>query len=209
MRNRRWVRTVRGGRTLGPRGFTLAELMITVAVLVVLVIIATPSLNEATLGNRLTAYSTRLMVSAYLARGEAIKRNVLVTLCASANGTDCATTGGWEQGWIVRCPSHDDATNPDRICCPTSDGVNCATITTGAPIVFLRQPALQSAYKVVAPAAGDPYPLSLIFQPTSVGTTQATLKFCRASPLGKHERQVSIGATGGASIKRTTTGTCS
>ena len=37
-----------------------------------------------------------------LPRSEAIKRNAPVTLCASSNGTTCATSGGWQVGWIVR-----------------------------------------------------------------------------------------------------------
>ena len=45
------------------------------------------------------------------------------------------------------------------------------------------------------------WPHEPIFQPTGVGTTQSTLSFCRASPLGQQERQVTIGPTGGASVK--------
>ena len=33
-------------------------------------------------------------------RSEAIKRNRVVEMCVSVNGTSCAE-GGWEQGWIV------------------------------------------------------------------------------------------------------------
>jgi type IV fimbrial biogenesis protein FimT len=35
------------------------------------------------------------------ARSEAIHRNARVLLCKSVDGASCATTGGYEQGWIV------------------------------------------------------------------------------------------------------------
>lgn len=83
------------------RGFTLIELLITVAVLAVLLMVAAPSFNEAILSNKLASFSNNFVASAQLARSEAIKRNATVTLCRSADGATCATSGGWQQGWIV------------------------------------------------------------------------------------------------------------
>lgn len=82
-------------------GFTLVELMVTIAVMAILLMIAVPSFIDATLGSKLGAYANNMAASAHLARSEAIKRNAVVTLCVSTDGTTCAT-GGWEQGWIVR-----------------------------------------------------------------------------------------------------------
>lgn len=80
-------------------GFTLIELMITIAVAAILLTIAVPSFLEATLSSKLRATANNLASSAFLARSEAIKRNTPATLCASSNGTSC--TGSWDQGWIV------------------------------------------------------------------------------------------------------------
>ena len=82
-------------------GFTLIEVMVTITVMAILLMIAVPSFLDVTLGSKLGAFANNFAASAHLARSEAIKRNAVVTLCVSSNGTSCAE-GGWDQGWIVR-----------------------------------------------------------------------------------------------------------
>lgn len=90
---------------LGPRhsrGLTFIELMVAMVLLAILIATAIPNFNDAILGARLNAFAGSLLGSLQVARSEAIKRNANVTVCASANGTTCAGSGSWEQGWIVR-----------------------------------------------------------------------------------------------------------
>lgn len=82
-----------------PSGFTLVELMVTIAVMAILFAIAVPSFLNASLHSKLNAISNSFVASAQLARSEAIKRNAPVTLCASSSGTGCV--GSWSDGWIV------------------------------------------------------------------------------------------------------------
>jgi type IV fimbrial biogenesis protein FimT len=91
----------RGGVSAGCRGFTLVELLTAIAVLAVLVALAVPNFNDATLSARLNGFANSLVAAAQVARSEAIKRNATVTLCTSTDGATCAASGGWEQGWIV------------------------------------------------------------------------------------------------------------
>jgi len=81
-------------------GFTIIEMMVAVALAAILLAIAVPSFKDASLGSQLRSASSELMVSASLARSEAIKRNAPVELCTSSDGKTCGT-GGWQQGWIV------------------------------------------------------------------------------------------------------------
>lgn len=84
-------------------GFTLVELMVTVAVAAVLLAVAVPSFTQMIVSGRLTTQSNDMLAAINLARSEAIKRNASVTLCrAAANATTCATTAGVWQNWIVR-----------------------------------------------------------------------------------------------------------
>ena len=93
------------------RGFTLVELLISLAVMAVLVTFAVPSFHSLMDSSKLTAASNSLLSSMYLARSEAIKRGTRVVLCKSANGIVCADSGGWEQGWMV---FHDANNNGER-----------------------------------------------------------------------------------------------
>lgn len=83
------------------RGFTLVELMVTVAVLGIVLTIAVPNFRAFILGGRMTGYTNDLLSDLAYARSEAVKRAANVTVCASSDGTTC-TGGDWQGGWVVR-----------------------------------------------------------------------------------------------------------
>lgn len=74
------------------RGFTLVELMVTVAILAIILGIAFPNMRELIINGRITTQTNELISSLSLARSEAIKRGLDVSVCA-ANGAGLA--GGW------------------------------------------------------------------------------------------------------------------
>ena len=76
------------------RGFTLIELMVTIAVLAVLLMIGIPSFAELVRNNRLTTNANQLITAMNLAKSEAIRRRIRVTLRATA-------VPNWENGWEV------------------------------------------------------------------------------------------------------------
>lgn len=82
-------------------GFTLVELLVSMAVLAVLLGIAVPSFQAVVASSQLSSRTNDLVGALSLARSEAIRRGVRVTLCKSSDGASCASTGDWDQGWIT------------------------------------------------------------------------------------------------------------
>jgi len=76
------------------RGVTLIELMITVAVLAVLAVIAIPSLDAFLIRSQRQQVVSEVVTALALARSEAVKRAVPVTLAAKSSGS-LALQDGW------------------------------------------------------------------------------------------------------------------
>ena len=86
-----------GGR--GKGGFSMIELMVTIAIVAILVAVAFPSFEGSLRSNRLATAANELNGSFSLARSEALRNPQGATLCTSADGTTCG--GTWNDGWLV------------------------------------------------------------------------------------------------------------
>lgn len=81
------------------RGFSLIELMVTIAILAILVAIGLPSFQGSMRSNLVATGTNELMASLALARSEAIRSPGGAGICASQDGESCG--GTWNDGWIV------------------------------------------------------------------------------------------------------------
>jgi type IV fimbrial biogenesis protein FimT len=82
-------------------GFTLIEMMITVAILAVVITTSAQSFSSLLGRNKMSTQAADFISALQYARSEAVKRNARVTLCPSADGNSCTTNGKWESGWLV------------------------------------------------------------------------------------------------------------
>jgi type IV fimbrial biogenesis protein FimT len=121
------------------RGFTLIELMVTLAVMGVVLAIGLPSFQNFIVSSRLTTGANDLVVALNLARHEALRRGQRVSVCPSSDGAACAASGGWEQGYIV-----------------FSDGGTTGSVD-GTDTVIRRQPGLASGYAATGNGNVDSY----------------------------------------------------
>lgn len=160
-------------------GFSLVELMVVLMILGATLALAIPGFTSLTLTTKLKSYANNIVSSVYTARGEAIKRNAPVRLCASSNGTSCATSGDWEQGWIVIDPND---------------------------VVIQTQQAVSSGFKI---ANSGGLVINFDPSGASIGGTASTLTVCKQSPaVGDQERRVVISTTGKPKVTTTRTGSC-
>lgn len=136
-------------RAAPPRGFTLFELMLVLAIAGVLVGIGIPSLTQFVRANQMTSAANDMLTAVHLARAEAVKRRLPTEMCFSADPSAAtpACDGNGTQGWVVWV---DDA-NPDVVDA-TNDGNGA--VNTNEPIL-LRHTALPGNVRIVSKPSGN------------------------------------------------------
>jgi type IV fimbrial biogenesis protein FimT len=149
--------------------------------------------------SRNAAQTTRVNLfiqAVYLARSEAIKRNANVVVCRAASAAGCATSGDWQQGWIV---FSDDGAGAHR---------NNGVLDADETMLRYQQP-LTADYHLTGNANSISFLASGGVQITGGGAPPITLTLCRAAPTaGRQERVIVLSTTGRSSVTKTVTGTC-
>ena len=104
------------------QGFSLIELMVALAILVILVTVAIPSFTGSLLRANATSLADSLITSLNYAKSEAISRNARVYLCArNADGSDCLNgAADWNTGWLIRLAADDNTLRDVRISNPNA-----------------------------------------------------------------------------------------
>jgi type IV fimbrial biogenesis protein FimT len=176
------------------RGFTLVELLVTMAVAVILIMIAVPSFKSMILSNKLTTTANDVVGAINIARMEAIKRNASVQLCSNDAGQN------------------------------TSDplGAACVNQTAGTVVTLVNNQGNNQTVVVLAGTQGIVMPIQLSgtmaavrfnaqgigrFPNTATQLPGTVIDICTSSMSQNNHRVVALAA--GGSIVTTTTPTTS
>jgi type IV fimbrial biogenesis protein FimT len=96
------------GRARAALGMSIIELMLTISIVAVLAGLAVPSFTNVIQNSRVRSQASDLMANLAIARAEAAKRGMRVTMCPSTtynSATPACNTGtlgtAWGQGYIV------------------------------------------------------------------------------------------------------------
>lgn len=162
-----------------PRGFSLLECMLVIAIAAVLAGLAVPSFSRLVYDSRRAAALNAFIGSVQLARSEAAKRAGDVVLCKSAGTQSCSATGEWDPGWLVFA-------NIDRDS-PAQVDADEPILHVGMPLPAARVSANRDA---------------LVFRPLDQASTNGTVVFCDARGP-EHARAVIVSPSGRPRISAT------
>lgn len=187
--NQRWQSMKLKNMNRATKGFTLLELMLTLAVAVILITVAVPAFKDAIMSNRRDTQVSDFILSLSLARSEAIKRAQQVTLCKSSNGSTCSTNDSvnWENGWIVFVDLNANGTY---------------STTSPVEIILSVHGTLPGDLKLRDPSADSNFADWIAYQPSGVskGKVRSNGTFVICDSRGKaYGRKIVIGSTGRAS----------
>ena len=178
------------GRARGALGMSIIELMLTVSIVAVLAALATPSFTGMIQNSRIRSQSSDLMTNLAIARAEAAKRSVRVTLCASTtwqSASPSCTGGGagaWASGYIVFADVDGSG---------TFDAGTDTVITVAEPLTG-GNTLVSNNFTGAGAVAADKFQ----YRPsgaTNLPAAGGTFKLCDAR-TGNFGRQITIGVTG-------------
>lgn len=151
---------------------------------------AAPSLNRMLDSVKLSTASVGFLSDMELARGEAFARNTTVVMCKSADGHTCATTGAWDQGWIVFA----DANSNGRF--------------ERGEKVIVRSPRLASSLRFSGDLRAVSFSPAGAVKLSGALAGKGTLTVCRVSAAVAEARSITVAATGGSRVLRSTVSRC-
>ncbi len=89
-------------------GFSLMEILLTVAILTLGLLMSLPSLHDFLANQRMRSDHSKLTMDLLYGRSIAVNQGQRVVLCPSSDGTECLQDPYWESGWMLFVDSDND-----------------------------------------------------------------------------------------------------
>lgn len=169
-------------------GFTLFELMITIAVISLVFSVGVPMMKTFVVSNRLVTQANELIGAMAYARSEAVKRNKTVTICRrKIDSKECGgtTAEGWKGGWLIF----------------ENKGSNMPIALTDADILRIYKPLSGNNYL----NGGTKFPNYISYLPNGRSNTNGTFTLCAydaGSDNQQNIRKLIVSNTGRARVER-------
>jgi type IV fimbrial biogenesis protein FimT len=154
-------------------GFTLIELIITISIAAILVGIAIPSFGSIIKSTRLTTYANELVSSLNLARSEAVKRGVQISVKRKGS-----TNQNWDSGWDIFTDLDGDGT------------------LDAADTLLKTYPALTNGFTLRTGTVGYQDFAAYLPSGLSVNSSGDTFRLCASSGDIVNSRAIEINALG-------------
>lgn len=190
------------------RGLTLIELMVTLAVFAIVTMLAFPGFQLYQQNSNRVTQINDMVASFNLARSEAVKRNLAVSICASADQATCSNVNDWITGWIAFIDDNENGATEATDGNGTFDGIaNELTLLqahgrlSGANLFYAD--IASGAVAVMFNGQGRP----TVFNAAGGTTTNATFMRCDdrantdANP-DRHARAIILTASGRTRLSR-------
>ena len=160
------------------RGFTIIEVMVSLAVLTVLIAIAIPTFSNTIKRYRITAIRDELTASLQMARSEAIRRGVQIIVMRNTVNCifDMPDSQDWHCGWRLVVDSNDNG-----IVNASEEVIQNTVLPTG---YMLGHPNAGSPSKIIANRRGQISPLAnrFVISPIATGVADPeTMTICIGS----------------------------
>lgn len=197
-------------RSRNSRGFTLVELIVTIAILGIVASIAVPSFREIIVRMNTTDNTNQLVGALNLARAEAVKRGRAAGVIA--NG------GDWNQGWQVLVAAESASGIAADPVSPGGTSAACAGYldngldgASTVPLCPQHRGPLEGGYTLRGAGTGaGASNVAVVFSPTGAlrGATAFDFSVCRPSAQANaaESRRIRVAASGTIESRRDTTG---
>lgn len=188
------------------KGFTLVELMVTIAVAVILVSLATPSFVRMLAADRMANETNELVAGLNAAKSEAIRRGTAVTVRAR----DDANPNDFHRGWTTFTDADADGLPGDPV--TEADGTvlrDTAALAGSTTATRVTRSGTAPAFAYAVATSSLSGRQTVIFTPRGgiAGGNPAFFRVCDSNNTGIPGRIVQVSVVGRVSLE-STTATC-